>query len=356
MIGLIGDIIKENVTVEILKAFLGFVKEQYENELDKNALNKSCEGILHESIGENLKRISEGFSSELTDVNAYTESELRSIFDLYYKEYVLCGISNDIGEDIREELWKRFMLFVPKWLEKYNKSISFGEKRILEKTREIQETINELVVVDKEILKELAEHQSKLLIKLAAEVDVPYIDLNKMYGIQIGRYESKYIFFENTFDFDRTEDRNDVYKDITYIFQVLIKNIGRKPIEKIAIENFRLFYAEEMWDDNPESGFYLLPIMEHADKIEKCISIMPDGEEYVRLVVTDRVDELSEEERVEEFLDEYQYERLYVTFDIWLKGVEDRGYSYILFLSKRGISSENLEGTYSIDYSVFTEL
>lgn len=356
MVGLIGDKIKENVTSEILKAFMGFVKEQYEKGLDKNALNKSCEGILHESIGENLKKISEGFSSELTDVNAYTERELRSIFDLYYDEYVLCGISKGIEEDTREELWKRFMIFAPKWLEKYNKSLSFGEKRILEKTREIQETITEMAAVDKKILKELAEHQSQLLMKLASEVDVPYIDLNKLYGIQISGFESKYVFFENTFDFDKNEDRNDIYEEITYVFQILIKNIGQKPIEKIAVENFRLFYAEEMWDDNPESGFYLLPVMEHTEKIEKCISILPCGEEYIRLVVTDRVDELSEEERVEEFLEEYQHERLYVTFDVWLKGVEDRGYSYVLFLSKKDASEDNLVGTYSIDYSVFTEL
>lgn len=112
---------------------------------------------------------------------------------------------NKIEDDIQEELWRRFLLFAPMCLEKYNKSISFGEKRILQKTREIQEDLKKSTIelknslelaVDKETLKKLAEDQSELQKKLVQNIDVPYIDINKLYGVEISEYGQSMYFMK----------------------------------------------------------------------------------------------------------------------------------------------------------------
>lgn len=137
----------------------------------------------------------------------------------------------------------------------------------------------------------------------------------------------------------------------------MIKNIGHTNIEKISIENFCIMYAAEAWDDNPEIGFYVLPITQHNEKLEKCINILPCGEEFVQIVITKREEELSEEDQICNFLQYYDYDRLYVTFNMRLKGNEERGYRYTLFLSKRnGQTRESVKGIYTVDYSVFTDI
>lgn len=353
--------VKDDITSLLMRAFFNFIKERYEELLEQKALTKASEGSK-KYIEENLSLISKEYLEDLEDVTVYNEEELRKIFNKYYDEFGM----NIIEDDIQEELWQRFLLFAPRCLEKYNKSISFGEKRILEKTREIQEDLKKSTRelrddlksarVDKELLRKLAECQSELRKRLVQNIDVPYIDFNKLYGVEISDYKSKYVFYDNTFDFDKTEDRNYIEEnDDVYIFRFLIKNIGYTNIEKISIENFQIMYAEEVWDDNPEIGFYVLPITEHSNIIEKYINILPYGEEFVQVVITKREEELSEEEQINRFMDEYQFERLYVTFDMRLKGNEERGYSYILFLSKRnGQNNESINGLYTIDYSVFT--
>ena len=358
MVEMLGGKVMDGMTSLLMDMFFGCIKEKYEDLLEQKALTKASEGIKEENIEENLKIISQECLNDLDDAKAYTEKELREMFDRYYHEYVSNRDSEYVGDDIQEELWKRFLLFSSSWLKKYNKSISSGEKRILEKTREIQEELKNLIRVDKESLRELAEHQSELQKKLIQNIDVPYIDFNKLYGVEIGDYESKYVFYENTFDFDKTADRNELHEDnYVYIFRFLIKNIGHTNIEKISIGNFQMMYAEEVWDDNPETGFCVLPITEHGDKIEKCINILPYGEEFIQLVITERAEELSEEEQIDRFLCEYQFGRLYVTFDMRLKGKEEKGYRYILFLSKKNEQiSESINGAYNIDYSVFTEI
>lgn len=358
---MLGEKLKDDITSLLMKNFINFIKEKNEELLEQKALTKASEGS-EKYIEENLRLISKEYLENLDDVAAYNEDELRKIFIKYFDEFGM----NKIENDIQEELWNRFLLFAPKCLEKYNKSISFGEKRILEKAREIQEELKKSTKelrdelksarVDKELLGKLADCQSELRKRLVQNIEVPLIDFNKLYGVEICGYESKYMFYDNTFDFDETEDRTyNEECDFVYIFRFLIKNIGYTNIEKISIENFQIMYAEEVWDDNPEKGFYVLPITEHKNIIEKHISILPYGEEFIQVVITKREEELSEEEQISRFLDEYKYERLYVTFDLRLKGNEERGYSYILFLSKRnGQNNESIDGLYTIDYSIFT--
>lgn len=360
---ILGEKLKDDITSLLMQAFINYIKEKHAGFLEQKELTKASEGSK-KYIEENLRLISNEYSEAIDDVEVYNEDELRSIFNQYYNEAGL----NKMEDDIQEELWKRFRLFASKCLEKYNKSISFGEKRILQKTREIQKDLRtstrelkdtiKALGVDKESWRNIVQYQTELQNKLVKNVDVPYIGFNKMYGVEISEYESKYVFYENTFDFDRTKDRNDFLKgEIVYTFRFLVKNIGYTNIEKISIENFSMMYATETWDDNPEIGFYVLPIAEHNQKIDKCINILPQGEEFIQILITKREEELSDEERIDDFLEEYAFDRLYVSFDMRLKGKEEQSYRYILFLSKRnGQTCKSIKGMYTMDCSVFTDV
>lgn len=363
MIEMLGDKVKDDITSLLMSTFLNLIKEKCEELLERNALTKASEGSK-KYIEENLRLISNEYLEAIDDVEVYDKDELRNMFNKYYNEVGL----NNIENDIQEELWQRFRLFASRCLEEYNKSISFGEKRILQKTREIQKDLRtstrelkdtiKALGVDKESWRNLVRHQTELQNKLLQNIDVPYIGFNKMYGVEISKYESKYVFYENTFDFDRTESRNDSFEDdIVYTFRFLLKNIGYTNIEKISIENFNIMYATETWDDNPEIGFYVLPIAEHNEKLEKCINILPQGEEFIQILITKREKELSDGERIDDFLKWYDYDRLYVSFDMKLKGKEEQNYRYILFLSKRnGQTNKSIKGIYTMDCSVFTDI
>jgi len=355
----IGGKVADGVTEAMLNVLFQYVKEEYEQGKERRALDEACEGIGDENLEEDLKGIADIFLKELKDDNFYTQNELREKFDKYYNEYVLCGISKNIEDDTREELWKRFSLFVPKWLEKYNKGISIGEKRLLEKARETQEMIQELAKngADKELLREIAKGQSELLNRLCEDINIPFIDISKSSGVKISDYDSKYVFYGNTFDFDETEERIYWECEQVYTLRLLIKNIGRTNIEKISIENLEVEYVKEEEDDNPEIGYFILPMVAHHKKKETSINILPNGEEYLYFMFTDRTEELVDEEQADFFLDDYQYDRLFVMFDLWLRGKEDKGYKYFLFLSKREEPTEySINGLYDIDYSGFTIL
>ena len=156
---ILGEKLNSDITSLLMNNFFDLLKEGYEWIEEKDALAKASEGSK-EHIKENLCLISEEYLGDLDDVTVYNEEELREMFNRYYNELGM----NKIEGDIQEELWKRFLLFAPKYLKKYSKSISFGEKRILEKTREIQENLTISTTELKKLAKEQSELQKKLLL------------------------------------------------------------------------------------------------------------------------------------------------------------------------------------------------
>lgn len=364
MIKMLGEKMQDDIMALLMKEFCAFVKERIEVSHEQKALTKASEGSK-EYIEENLNLISKEFLDDLDRIALYTEEELKYLFEKYYNEFGM----NRMECDIQEELWKRFLLFAPKYLEKYSKSVSFGEKRILEKVREMQDELKtateemksglESATLKKETFMKLAKSQSEILKRLAQNIDVPYIDFNKIYGVQIDDYESKYVIYENTFDFRINKDIGDS-EERCYIFRFLIKNIGHTNIEKISIDNFCIMYENEIWDDFQENASYVLPVVEHREKLEKCINILPYGEEFIHVAMTRREDELATEEQIDTFMSYYDFDRLFVTFDMIIKGKEERGYRYMLCLSKQYESYEqndnSINGVYTIDYSVFTDI
>lgn len=209
--------------------------------------------------------------------------------------------------------------------------------------------------INTEEIKAMTAKNNVLMKKLEQNKEMPCISFDKMHGVEIIEYEPKYVMYENTFDFDRTFDRTLLRDecDTVCIFRVLMKNIGNVNIEKISIKNFRIMYITDIWDDNPEQGYYALQLVEHHEEIEKCINILSKDEEYVQVIMT-KCEEVTEDNI---FFDYYQFDRLYVDFEIKATtSKEETRYRYSMFLSKINGQREDMKGNYGIDYSTIIEL
>lgn len=348
----VGVNLTNRITEVLMEAAFSNIKEQYEKMQDVKAMNKACEGVRADNIEADMKAIATTFSDEVVNGIGYTNEELRVKFDKYYNEYVLCGISRDIEDDTREELWKRFLIYTKEALKKYDKSITYGEKRILETVRENQELLKEIKTagLNKEFFKSISEQQSKMLEELCKDIEIPFIDIGKVFGVRVEEYQPKYFSYGNTFDFDDNIERSEGVSDNTYIMRLLIRNIGRTIIEKIKVSNVQVNYARDITDDNPEFGCSILPIVSHDDSQENSINILPNEEQVLNFVFSDKKEELWEEDHIEEFLSYFYYDRLYVEYDMELQGKKQNKYHYHLFLSKIRSDEESINGVYDIDY------
>lgn len=365
----IGETVGNKIAEDMVDLFLGLVKDGYEEMIRKPSFQKKAgEGIKNEEIGKSLVSLTDSFSEDIkSDGIGYTMEELREKFNHLYDEYVGRGIEESykekIGESTKEELWKRFVIFSNSYLSKYNETLTYGENRILEITRDSKKMINELLEsgqISKEKFEKIAEQQSELLRRLSDDIDVPYIDIDRTKSIKICEYEPKYLFFGNTFDFDENENRIDEYtyksEISSYTLGLLIKNIGRTNIEKITIENLQMEYCKEIDDDNPELGYYVLPCVKHHSRCECKINVLPNAEEWLYLNFTNIADELNDENMVDNFMQDYYYDRLWISFDIILQSKKmEKRYKYILFLSKENDNKKDISGLYNVDYSLFIE-
>lgn len=363
IVDIAGGVIADDMLLSFFQQIVGKYKEKYAVEKGKTT---AAEGSKSRKINTDLEEIADGFIDELHEKEiAYTEEELRRKFELMYGEYIVRGIADGTDEGNKEELWKRFIVFTRQYLKKYNESITFGEKRAIEILRETNDEIKGLKKngLDKEAFTRIASEQGELLSKLCENINIPMIDLELLKGIVIRDYESKYTRYGNTFDFDKnTNNRINSYLESgAHVLSLGIKNIGRTNIREVLIKNINIYLEKEIFDDNPESGSYVLPFSKHLEECSCKINILPNGEQMIHIIFTDKKDELSDEEIVENFLDNeeygipYEYDRLFMVFDICLKGdKEEQTYTCFACLTKMGENNmQDINGWYHIDYSGF---
>lgn len=348
----IGLSIVENCTSGF---FNGAVEMIEDSAKKKSERSNALEGVKSESIKEKVDIVINEYCNELNEVTAYySENELKNMFEKYYREYLQYG--QGFSDDDKDEVFKRYKIFVEGYIKRLSKKISFGEKRILEKENEIINAVQDVnkKMLTSEDIQRIAQKQSEVLNKLCEDRDIPLVDICCNYA-EVSYFDPKFVFLGNVFMFDKSDERYD-----TYILSVQVKNIGKTPINEISISNVEVLFCKEAYDDNPESGYYVLRSVEH-ENTEKCtINIMPNSEQKLHLVVKRREDELNgvmDENDIEEFIygDESEqpaFNRLFVEFDMALVGkYEKKEYHFYLSLSRNNNTSyDDISGMYGIDY------
>ena len=134
------DNIKDTTMEFVMSKFLGIIKEIGNDILSENALKKACESSSDDKsdiIEANMRLISDALEQDLNQNVMYTEDELKKIFHDSYNNY----IKDDTSDEIKDELWERFRLYMPQYLRRYEESLSVGDKRILQKIRELDDKI-----------------------------------------------------------------------------------------------------------------------------------------------------------------------------------------------------------------------
>ena len=348
----IGLSIVENCTSGFFKGLVEIIEDRAKK---KSERNNALEGVKSESIKEEVDIVIDKYCNELKEATAcYSEDELKNMFEKYYRKYLY---GQGFSDDDKEEVFKRYKIFVEKYIKTLSNKISCGEKIIIQKENEIIETVNDVHknMVTTEYIKRIDQKQSEVLNKLCEDSNIPLVDICCNYA-KVSKFDSKFVFLGNVFMFDKSE--SDERYD-TYILSVQVKNIGKTPINEISISNVEVLFCKEAYDDNPERGYYVLRSVKH-ENTEKCtINIMPNSEQKLHLVVKRREDELNGGIDVEAFIngDEsgqppFAKDRLSVEFDMELVGKnETKEYHFYLLLSRSNdISYKDISGMYGIDY------
>lgn len=335
-----------------------------------------------------MRLISDALQQDLNQNVMYTEDELKKIFDDSYDNY----IKDDTSDEIKDELWERFRLYMPQYLRRYEESLSVGDKRILQKIRELDDKIQNTNNMD--TIKMYHEEIRKLRAQLPYRSNVPCIDFDKIYGARVSFYQPISTYYVNCFDFDRLKrteeseelgesekpekpeeseiqnsdkDRN-LYdpNQLTDIFELrfLIKNIGNSIITKVAIEDVNIMYVSTIHDISDDNGMGdWKSVAVHNQKIENILNILPEAEDYIHLILT--VDDMSifENDEVQNIIlvdleNWHKNERLYISFVLGLQGNITRKYRYSLFLAKKIQSKDNdsIYGEYTIGDVNVTEI
>lgn len=320
------------------------------------------DGIRDEDVEEYLKKLTSRFSKEIKNTKSFTDEELREKFDILYDKHLkdIDEVNNKeyVNGCYKEELWQRFKIYSDNYLKKYNESISYGENRIMDLVRNTKITIEGLKKEYAQNYDKLAEGQREILNYICESKDIPLIEINKMCGIKIEDYDSKYNFYGNVFDFESGQIVYDDDGEGVYILCFLIKNIGQANIQEISIGNISIQFCKECYDDNPRKYYYVLPVSKYDRECKIKINILPDEEQFIYCIFKNRMDEFSDDDEIDSFFKEgcgFYYDRIWIGFDMLLKNKNiEKKYNYSFYISaQQNELKETINGLYTIDFSRF---
>ena len=216
----IGRSIVENFTSEFFKGLVEMIGDIVKK---KSERNNALEGVKSESIKEKVDIVINEYCKELNeDTVYYSENELKNMFEKYYRKYLY---GQGFSDDDKEEVFKRYKIFVEKYIKTLSNKISCGEKIIIKKENKIMLTLEDF--------HRIAQKQSEVLNKLCEDSDIPLVDICCNYA-EVSEFDPKFVFLGNVFMFDKSESYD---RDDTYILSVQVKNIGKTPINEISISN-----------------------------------------------------------------------------------------------------------------------
>lgn len=336
---------------ELLASFFSGVVSIAEDEIQKtNTLNMANQGNIHECISNRLKETTELFHKEFNKIQLFSEEEMRSMFNRYYSEYWERNYNVSDIEISPEELYKRFRIYVNSYVKNFAQKMSFGEKRILERTSQINTKLDK--VLYKEDFEKTSMETTNLLKKLLKDKDEPLISISNIQSIKIYPFEAKYVFCNNTFDFYDGDREN------CYVISLSLTNIGRCMIENLEISDCELIYCKEMYDDNPELAYYIMPAsLSTQNKLKTLLNIMPESNQKIHLIINK--DELEANNNDEDFYEEYlngsypfDYKNMQLKFKIMCKGdIKSNTYEVTLFISKiYSTNNDDIIGLWDIDF------
>ena len=126
----IGLSIVENCTSGFFKVLVEIIEDRAKK---KSERNNALEGVKSESIKEEVDIVIDKYCNELKEATAcYSEDELKNMFEKYYRKYLY---GQGFSDDDKEEVFKRYKIFVEKYIKTLSNKISCGEKIIIQKVR-----------------------------------------------------------------------------------------------------------------------------------------------------------------------------------------------------------------------------
>lgn len=341
--------------------FCGAVKV-FELILEKNeGRKKALEGNESETFEAKFNSLINEYCEEFQKVDVYySEEEIRKLFEQNYNNFSCCGQHLPDNETNKEELYKRYRIFVMDYVKKFSKTITYGEKRILEKTDLILDKLKNNTLTS-EYFKQASKNQIELINKLCKDIDLPFLEISNSMDTGICSYHSRFAFYGNVFDFNRNTSDD---RDNMYVLSLIIKNIGRTIMNEVEISNFRMTFCKEIEDDNPETGYHILPAMLEEGKEQCVLNLLPNSEQKIHIVTRRRENELNDNDICDMFLagDEvlyvspFEYDRFLAELDLLVVGnSKTNSYRVSMFLAKNPDSEVHKEekdivGKLTIDY------
>lgn len=310
---------------------------------NKGALRKAEEGKKEEYFKERLEMVAEDFRSGINDTPLFTEEELEKKFYLLYEK--LNFKSNVYNDDINEkELFKYFKVYAKEYTGYLEKELSIGERRLLERTAEISNKVDKILT--KEDFERRSKEYTDLLNTIFKDQDKPFIHITDNQIVSIEEFAYKYIFLHNTFDLVKNHawDEED-----SLVLTFFLKNAGKIIVEDICIFNLKLLYCADVYDDNPECGYYVLPAVKYTTAVQETLNIIPDCEQKIHIIFRQN-DEKLEDECYNDFLYDYCYDRIQLSFTLTARTAkESLDYDVILSMSRSEQSDKTITGAWEID-------
>lgn len=330
-VGNMVEKVQSNLEDRVIQSFFDHctdtAKEIYFN---KKALEQAAEGIKQEELEEYLKAAASHFRNNTDGNPLFTEEELQEKFNAAYRELD----TNEKFDTInKEELFKRFKLYIAKYTEYLAKELSTGERRLLERTAEISEKVLTKEDFEKHI------HSAKALITIPDNQQ-----------IHIETFEHKHSLLQNAFDF--AKDHTSFNEDDPFVLSFELKNIGKRAIHKLELSNLLIEYLAEVYDDTPSDDHYVLATTqyskEHPDS--KMMNIIPDTSQNIYIIFRENSPEL-EGDYYSEFFDFSDYSVMQIHFTLIAKAEKEcLPYNVTLCVSKEHFAEDlSIAGIWKVD-------
>lgn len=342
----------EKQITKIFEHFFDIVKDSINM---KKSIEKAQEGTLNDVIDERIKMMAEEYHDKYEIVDTYTEEEFESIFKKYCEEI---GFKEEESEISVQELYQRFKIFTKNYISELEKTLSFGERRLIQRTAQISDKLDQALT--RKEFEESAKENTDLIRKMLDEKKNSFITVPYNQDVTIIDYERKYTFLGNTFDFAKNEIAErcqDSFNNGYNIISFSINNVGLSLIGELEISQFKMFFCKDT-EENTESYYYYQIVSEHDESEKNTVNLLPGADQKIHFIIkrNDKfVDEEDEYDDINVFLQdeyEYGYDSLYISFKLRaeISNGNELNYNVIMFLSKKEVEEGNIVGNWSIDF------
>ena len=384
--------------------FKSFINDELSSLIDSNedkkafqkAINTAIEQVNNQYIIDSLTEISNDTKDFMNEKNIFTEKQFHELFDNYFTKYRNENPNIICNTDIRYELFERFKIFVNRYCNnlfneitkidqaqiiqnKYNnqlteKLLDFSKKSlstqedILEKTTNIEESLKKIVT--NEDLEKHAQASTELFNRLLSNFDSPVFTISSLASIDIRQFESKYLFWNNTFDFSGKQYGQ---RDCCHVLSLVLNNVGKCLIENLEISDLSLTYCKQIVENedtysSDELLYSYFPYLacEIKQSLSNTLNILPMSNQKINLVFDINDINNQEEFCLDDEVDEkyefftgydgkYHFDLINLEFKATCKYKNNSNtYNVSLFLSNKNPIANCIEGSWEPNYILIT--